>query len=176
MTTGPHRRHGINLAIELLFDHHRTDRHLVVADDGSIQATDSVDWINKDGHQSTRPHVTVAACYDQETSTAEDDDVNQDAEAIIKRLLERHQRPTQAAELGAAWAELEFTSRMDHSRARGARFTTPDFEDYDSLREWCKGSGVKFSDWRWTDWRTAGTAAQDRWEELIEQREQLAAQ
>jgi hypothetical protein len=89
MTTGPQRRDGINLAIELLFDASRSDRHLFVADDGSIHATDSVDFIDSDGHQSTRPHVTVTACYDQECSTAEDDDVNEDAEGLIDRLLDR---------------------------------------------------------------------------------------
>jgi hypothetical protein len=95
MTTGPQRRDGINLAIELLFDGSRSDRHLFIAEDGSIHATDSVDTIDSDGRQSTRPHVTVTACYDQEYSTAEDDDVNEDAEAIIDQLLDRHQRTAQ---------------------------------------------------------------------------------
>jgi hypothetical protein len=54
-----------------------------------------VDSIDSDGRQSTRPHVTVTACYDQEYSTAEDDDVNEDAEAIIDQLLDRHQRTAQ---------------------------------------------------------------------------------
>ena len=88
MTTATQRRDGINLAIELLFDKTRFSRHLAIARDGSIYATPDVRWIDGDGNQVTVPHVTVPALYDQETSTAEDDDVNEDADAIVDALID----------------------------------------------------------------------------------------